>query len=220
MRDRQEGQRNDGIEQHEEQQPRRHDHQRHRSASGALRRRDGTGPSASATRYLERFRRRPRDTMQRVRERRLPVQPVGRGPHHPQSRRHLRTVHGALVRIETGDRHRTHRRPVRGARQRSLPSRRRDPQAVLRRPPEPDARSAEREPQPEARPRRRRLAAADEPLLVRSTRHRREAGLRPDRVRPGQACDHDVGRDSQRRLRHNDRISETTFARALASRSM
>ena len=49
---------------------------------------------------------------------RLPVQPVGRRPHRPQPRRRLRTAHRALVRVDAGDRHRAHRRSVRGSRQR------------------------------------------------------------------------------------------------------
>ena len=44
-----------------------------------------------------------------------------------------------------------------------------------------------REPQSETGPRRRRLATADEPLLVRGTRHQRETGLRPDHQRGASA---------------------------------
>lgn len=135
---------------------------------------------------------------------RLALQPIGRGLHHPPPRGRIRAVHWALVRVEARDRHRAHRGAVRGPRQQPLPGRPGDAEALLRGPTEPDARSPGREPPPEARPRRGRLAATDEPLLIRGAHRRRETVLRPDRrpPRPRRPCPQPRGM-RRHRHRHN-----------------
>ena len=83
-----------------------------------------------------------------------PLFAVGRTPHRRGPGRHLRPLHRHMVREHQGNRHRTHRRPLRGPRQRPLCRRPSNLVGVRIRPPEPHAGVAQRESSPEERQRR------------------------------------------------------------------
>ena len=99
--------------------------------------------------------------------RRIPLFAVSRTSHRRGPGRHLRALHGDLVREHQGNRHRAHRRPLRGPRQRPLCRQPSNLVGVRIRPPEPHAGISQRQPTPEERQRRCRVAPWPEPVLVR-----------------------------------------------------
>ena len=83
---------------------------------------------------LARLSRRTRTTLYALRRGRLPIPAVGGRSDRRRVRRSLRSLHGPVVRQQVRDRHRAHGRAVRGARQRPVCGRQRDPAPLRHRP--------------------------------------------------------------------------------------